>query len=199
MNSVVLRISAGLLVAALIAMAASLYISGRLLEEQYRLAAAGDFESAMDRVQLAARLDPFSPDPLQDKSTLLQRQGRNQEAENALKEAVRRNPPDDAPRSSLAYLQSSRLNDYAAAEETYRETLEYNPNSVLAVNGLAQALLRQEKLEKAKQQFEALREMKRITPRGAVRSGPGLHPHRRARERRTGSPDRRKAAGGRGR
>ena len=166
MSGVVFRISAGVLVGALIVLAASLFVSGRILEEQQRLAVAGTVENEPDRMRLAARLDPFNPEPLEQKSSLLQRQGRNREAENALREAIRRNPPDQSPRISLAYLQTSRLNDYAAAEETYRELLEYDPNSVIATNGLAQALLRQEKLEGAKHQFEILREMERISPRG---------------------------------
>lgn len=163
--SVVFKISAGFLVGVLVLLAGSLYMAERYLDEQQRLATAGDFEGAMERVQLAARLDPFSPEPLQEKSLLLQRLGRNKEAESTLRGAIRRSPHDYTSYSLLAQLQASRLNDYAAAEETYRKLLEINPNATEATASLAQVLLRRGDLEGAKRQYEKLREMEKISAR----------------------------------
>jgi hypothetical protein len=81
---VIFRISAGFLVGALILLTLSLYVSGYYLDEQQRLTAAQDEEGAMRQLQVAERLDPFSPEPLQTKSALLQQQGRNQEGAEAL-------------------------------------------------------------------------------------------------------------------
>ncbi|MGF1470168.1 MAG: tetratricopeptide repeat protein [Rubrobacteraceae bacterium] len=164
--SVVSRISAGFLVVVLVLLALSLYMAERNLDEQQRLVAGGDFEGAIEKVQLAARLAPFSSEPLQEEAQLLQRQGRIKEAEDALRRAIRRDPRNYTSYLLLAQLQASRLNDYAAAEETYRNLLEINPNSTEASAGLAQVLLRQGDLEGAKRQYEKLRETETVSLQG---------------------------------
>jgi tetratricopeptide (TPR) repeat protein len=162
----IFRISVGFVVFALILLAGALYLSERYLNEQRRLAAAGDMQGAMENVRMAARLDPFGPEPLEAKSVLLQQQGRYEEAAEALREAIRRDPANYSNYVSLANLQMGQLGDLDAAVENYRAALERNPNSAVVASGLAQALLRAGDLEGARRQYERLREAGRIKFRG---------------------------------
>ena len=97
LSRVVFKISAGFLVSVLILLAVSLYLSDHNLNEYRRLAAAGDLEGALQRARLAARLDPFSPDPLEALSFVLQLQNRDEEAADALTEATERDPHNYEP------------------------------------------------------------------------------------------------------
>ena len=162
----IFRVSAAFLVGALILLAVSLSLSGYYLDEQQRLAAAGDVSGAMQEVETAARLDPFDTQPPQAKSSLLQRQGENEEAIDALEEAVRRDPNNYLPYMLLGFAQMNRLNDYGAAAQTFQEALELNPKASFVRTGLAQSLVRQGDLEKAREQYEMLREVDRISLQG---------------------------------
>ena len=163
MSSVIFRISAGFLVGALILLALSLYLSGYYLGEQQRLATAEDMEGAMEQVQIAERLDPFSPEPLRAESVLLQQQGRSQEAVAALEEAAARDPQNYLPYALLGLLQINRLNDYDAATESFRKARERNPNATFVSTSLAQSLLRQGEFEEAERVYEKLREEEQIS------------------------------------
>jgi pentatricopeptide repeat protein len=171
LSGVIFRVSAGFLVGALILLALSLYLSDYYLEEQQRLSTAGDMRGAMEQVRTAERLDPFSPDPLQAEALLLQQQGRNQEAAEALEEATRRDPRNYTPYMLLGFLQMNRLNDYEAATETFQEALEINPNATLVSTALAQALLRQGEFEEARRVYEKLREEGRISTQSLYNLG----------------------------
>ena len=162
----VFRVSAAFLVGALILLAVSLYLSSYYLDEQQRLAAAGDVNGAVQEVDTAARLDPFDTQPLQTKSLLLQRQGNNKAAAGALEEAVRRDPDNYLPYMLLGLAQMNRLNDYDAAVQSFREALSLNPNASFVRSGLAQALVRKGDLEKARGQYEKLRERDQISTQG---------------------------------
>lgn len=159
----IFRISAGFLVGALILLTLSLYLSDYYLGEQQRLAAAEDEDGAMEQVQIAERLDPFSPEPLRAESVLLQQQGRNREAVDALEEAAARDPHNYLPYALLGLLQMNRLNNYSAATESFREAQERNPNATFVSTALAQSLLRQEKFEEAERVYEDLREEEQIS------------------------------------
>ena len=159
----IFRISAGFLVGALILLALSLYLSNYYLGEQQRLATAEDMEGAMQQVQVAERLDPFSPDPLQAESGLLQRQGQDQRAVDALEKAIARDPQNYLPYVLLGNLQMNRLNDYDAATESFRKARELNPNATFVSAALAQSLLRQEKFGEAERVYEGLREEGQIS------------------------------------
>ena len=148
---------------ALILLTLSLYASDYYLDEQQRLAAAEDEEGAMQRVQVAERLDPFGPEPLRAESVLLQQQGRNQEAVEALKKAAARDPHNYLPHALLGILQMNSLNDYEAATKSFREAQKLNPNATFVSEALAQSLLRQEKFEKAERVYEDLREEEQIS------------------------------------
>ena len=163
MSSVIFRISAGFLVGALILLAVSLYAADYYLGEQQRLVAAEDMEGAMEQVHIAARLDPFSPEPLRAESMLLQQQGRNQEAVDSLKEAAERDPHNYLPYALLGFLQTNRLNDYDAATKSFRKAQELNPNATFVSSALAQSLLRQEKFEEAERVYERLRKEGQIS------------------------------------
>ena len=163
LSSVIFRISAGFLVVALIFLALSLYLSNYYMGEQQRLAAAEDLAVATERAQTAARLNPFSPEPLQGKSGILQQQGLNKEAAEAIEEAAARDPHNYLPYSLLGTLQMTRLNDYEAATEAYRKALELNPNATMVAAPLAQSLLRQEKFGESERIYERLREEGQIS------------------------------------
>lgn len=170
-----MKASAAFLVLALILVAGSLYLSVRQVSEQERLAAAGDLEGSMRSARLAARLDPFNPEPLQAQSVLLQRQGRTQDAAEALETAAERDPNNYVPPMLLGNLQSVRLNDYPAAVESYGRALELNPNSTTIKSSLAQSLLRtggeEGNLENAERLYAELREDGRISNQGLYNLG----------------------------
>lgn len=163
MSGVVFRISAGFLVGALILLAGSLYLSDYYLDEQQRLAAAEDVPGAMSQVRVAERLDPFSPEPLQTESVLLQQQGRDQDAAEALKKAIERDPHNYVPYMLLGFLQANRLNDYQSAAKSFRKALDLNPNATLVSSALAQSLLRQGEYGEAARVYESMREIDRIS------------------------------------
>ncbi len=163
MSSLIFRISAGFLVGALILLALSLYLSDYYLDEQQRLAAAEDLTLAMDRVQVAERLDPFSPAPLQAESGLSQQQGNNQEAVVSLKKAAARDSHNYLTYALLGNLQMNRLNDYDAATDSFQKAQDLNPNATFVSVALAQSLLRQEKFGEAERVYEKLREEDQIS------------------------------------
>lgn len=171
LSGAIFRVSAGFLVGALILLALSLYLSGYYLNEQQRLATAGDMKGAMEQVQVAERLDPFSPEPLQAESLLFQQQGRNQEAVESLQKAIQRDPNNYMSYMLLGFVQMNRLNDYEAAAQTFREALEINPRATLVSTALAQALLRQGELEEARRVYEGLREDGRISSQSLYNLG----------------------------
>lgn len=162
----IFKVSAAFLVGALILLAVSLVLSDYYLDEQQRLAAAGDMNGAMEAVQTASRLDPFGTEPLRTEAVLLQRQGDNDRAADALEEAVQRDPNNYVPYMLLGFLEMNRLNDYDAAVQTFRESLERNPKSSFVRTGLAQSLVRKGDLEAAREQYEKLREAEQISLQG---------------------------------
>ncbi len=165
LSRLVFQISTGFMVAALLALALSLYLSDYYTEEQRRLAAAGDVEAAMDASQRATRLAPFDADPLEARSLLLQQQGRYGDAADALRQAIEREPHNYMPYLLLGNLQLSRDN-LDAAIRNYRSVLELNPNSSIARTGLAKALVRKGDLEAARREYEWLLEKRQITYEG---------------------------------
>jgi tetratricopeptide (TPR) repeat protein len=163
LSRAVFKISAGFLVGVLVLLAVSLYLSDRYLDEYRRLAGAGDIEGAMQKARLAARLDPFSPDPLEALSLVLQLQDRDEEAAGALREAIERDPNNFQPYLLLGNLQTAQLGRFGAAAESYRDALRLNPNAENARRFLAQLLIRQGDLEAAKKEYEKLKEEGRLS------------------------------------
>lgn len=166
MSRVVFKVSLGFLVGALILLSLSLFASSYYLGEQSRLVAAGDLEGAVEETRIAARLDPFNPEPLQTQALLLQQLSRHEEAVSVLREAITRDPNNYVPYLFLGNLQLFSINDAGAAEESYNEVLRLNPNATLARLALAEALVREGKLEEAGREYEILREVHKITPQG---------------------------------
>ena len=150
----------------LVLLAASLSLSEHYTNEYQRLSAAGDVEGAMRKVNVAARLDPFDADPLEAQAYLLQRQGRYGEAGRTLKLAARRDPQDFMPYLALGNIQMYQLNDPDAAARNYKNALRRNPKLVIGKTSLAQAYIRQGKLEEARKVYEHLRESKDLTYQG---------------------------------
>ena len=157
LSGILLRVSVGLLVSSLLAIAVSLHLSNYYLDEHYRLLVAGDTEGAMEMVKISERLDPFSPEPVEAEALLLQQEGNDREAAEAIRDAIGRDPASYELYMSLGTLQMDRLNDYDAAVESFRKALERNPNSTPVSTYLAQSLLRQGKLEEARRVYEDLR------------------------------------------
>jgi len=168
---VVLRISAGFLVGALVLLATMLSLSEYYLNEETRLFVAGDLQGALEAVQMAARLDPFDPTPLEGESFLLQQQGRYEDAASSLREAIERDPHNYMPYLMLGNLQLGQLDNLDAAVQSYRDALRLNPNATGASNALAQALIRQGNLEAAKEEYEKLKEENRISFQGLYNLG----------------------------
>ena len=166
LSRVSFKISVGFLLLALILLAGALSLSYYYLDNQVRLTAAGDLKGAMDSAQRAERLNPFSPDPLEAESYILQQQGRDKEAADALQQAIDRDPNNYATYLFLGNLQMYNLDDLNAADTNYRKSLRLNPKATAATQGLAQALLRQGDLKGSKKQYEILQEEKGISPQG---------------------------------
>jgi Tfp pilus assembly protein PilF len=166
LSRVVLRISAGFLVGALVLLAMALSLSEYYLEEGNRLSAAGDAQGALDAWRTAARLDPFGTEALETQSYLLQQQGSNEDAADVLKEAVARDPHNYMPYLILGNLQFQQLDDLDAAEQSYRDVLRLNPNESAVREALARVLIQQGELGAARDEYERLREQSELTFQG---------------------------------
>jgi len=162
LGRVVFKISVGFVAGALILLAVSLYLSNLYLKQHLRLAEAGDLQGAMNKVEWAARLDPFSPAPKSSEGYLELRQGRTEAAARAFREAIQRDPANYKNYEALGSLQRQQLGDPEAAAESYRQALRHNPHAAAIVSRLAEALLSTGDLEGAKVQYEWLRERRRI-------------------------------------
>jgi tetratricopeptide (TPR) repeat protein len=171
LGRIVFKVSVGFVTSALILLAVSLYMSNLYLKEHLRLAEIGNFERAGDRVELAARLDPFSPDPLSAEANLELRQGRTDQAAEAFQQAIWRDPNNYRNYAALGNLQRQQLGDPRDAAESYRSALKYNPNAAAVVSLLAEALLSSDDLEGAKAQYEWLQERGRIPLRDLYNLG----------------------------
>lgn len=158
MNGTFLRIAVGFVVAALLALSISLYLSTRYLEEQERLSDTGDMEGATQSAEMAARLNPFSAEPLTEKASLLQSEGRDQDAERVLQAAADREPASYEIMEELGALRMDSMNKPLEAAESYKRAVELNPLSAEARSGLATAYLSAGKLKKAKVQYEKIEE-----------------------------------------
>jgi len=162
LSRVVFKISVGFVAGALILLAVSLYLSNQFLRDHLRLAETGNLQGAMSKVEWAARLDPFSPAPQSSEANLELRQGRPEAADDALREAIRRDPYNYRNYEALGNLQRQQLEDPEAAVASYREALNYNPNAATLISRLADALVSTGDLEEAKAQYEWLYERGRI-------------------------------------
>lgn len=144
-------------------LAISLYLSSRALDEQLRLAEAGDIEGAVREVERAARLDRFSPVPLSARAFIEQRRGRPEAAANAFNLAIDRDPVNYSNYVSLGNLQQDRLDNPAAAAESYRRALERNPHSTEISSQLARTLMQLEDYDGARERYEWLARTGRIS------------------------------------
>jgi tetratricopeptide (TPR) repeat protein len=166
LSGVVFKISAGFLVGALVLLATALTLSEYYLKEERRLAAAGDVAGAIEASRMAVRLDPFDTDALEEQSVLLQQQERPEEAADALRAAIERDPHNYMPYLRLGTLQLYALDDLDGAVESYRDTLRLNPKATAAREALAQTLIRKGDLGAAKEEYEKLREGGTISYQG---------------------------------
>ena len=174
-------------------LATALFFSQRYLDESQRLSAAGDAQGAMKASQLAARLDPFDTEALETQSFILEQQQRYEDAASSLGEAIDRNPHDYALYLMLGNLQLNELDDLGAAEKSYRKVLELNPKETDVREALAQTLIEEGKLGEARDEYEKLKEQKKISYQGLydlgriyVRTGrpeEGLRDIKRAKQR----------------
>jgi tetratricopeptide (TPR) repeat protein len=166
LSGVVFKISAGFLVGALVLLATALTLSEYYLKEERRLAAAGDVAGAIEASRMAVRLDPFDTDALEEQSVLLQQQERPEEAADALRAAIERDPHNYMPYLRLGTLQLYALDDLDGAVESYRDALRLNPKATAAREALAQTLIRKGDLGAAKEEYEKLREEGAISYQG---------------------------------
>jgi tetratricopeptide (TPR) repeat protein len=166
LSRVVLRISAGFLVGALVLLSTALWLSEHYLDEGRRLAAAGDVQGAMDASRMAARLDPFDPEALETQSSLFEQQGRYEDAATSLREAIGRDPHNYIPYLMLGNLQLNALDELDAAAESYRDVLRLNPKEAPVREALAQVLIEQGKLGEARSEYEKLRTEQELSFQG---------------------------------
>ncbi len=151
------------MVLCLLLVSASLYLSDRYLTEYQERMAAGEVEEAGEYARTAERLDPVSSRPMESRATLLQQQGRAAEAEEALLEAVTREPNDYGLYLLLGSLQMRQMDDPEAAAESYRRAVELNPRSSQSATGLAESLMSAGDLESARDEYERLGEIQDLT------------------------------------
>jgi len=163
---VVLRISAGFLVGALVLLATALWLSDYYLDEGRRLSAAGDVQGAIDASRTAARFDPFGTEALETQSSLFEQEGRYEDAAAALREAIGRDPHNYIPYLMLGNLQLNELDELDAAAESYRDVLRLNPKEGSVREALAQVLIEQGKLGEARDEYEMLREEQELSFQG---------------------------------
>jgi tetratricopeptide (TPR) repeat protein len=158
----VFKISVGFVAGALILLAVSLYLSNLYLKDQQRLAETGDLSRAMEKVEWASRLDPFSPAPPSSEAYLELRQGQAEAAAGAFQEAVDRDPYNYKNYEALGNVQRQQLGDPEEAVKSYRKALERNPHAATVVSRLGEALLSAgtstENLEEARAQYEWLQQ-----------------------------------------
>lgn len=166
LSGVIFKISAAFLAGALVLISGALWLSGHYTAEERRLAAAGDMKAATEASQKSVRLDPFGSAPLEAQSFLFLQRGMDEESAKSLQEAMERNPNDYMTYFLLGNLQVVRQNDLDAAIDSYRKALKLNPKLSSARSGLAQALLKQGKLEEAKTEYEKLQKDKGISYQG---------------------------------
>ena len=162
MGSVVFKISVGFVTGALILLAVSLYLSNQFHEDHLRLAETGDPQGAMNKLEWAARLNPFSSEPYSSEAYLELRQGRPEAADDAFREAIRRDPYNYKNYEALGNLQGQQLDDPEASVKSYREALSHNPHAATVISRLANALVTTGDIEGARAQYEWLHERARI-------------------------------------
>jgi tetratricopeptide (TPR) repeat protein len=165
MSGSIFRISVGFLVGVLALLALSLCLSDYYAGEQQRLLAAGDAQGAEEASRMALRLDPFDTDALEAQALTLQQQRKYEEAAAALREAIERDPNNYFPYLLLGGVQVA-LDDPDAAVESYRDVLELNPNATSASVYMAQALLSQDKMQEAKEEYLKLEREDRLSDEG---------------------------------
>jgi tetratricopeptide (TPR) repeat protein len=166
MSGAVFRVAVGFITVAIMLLGMGIYLSDRYSTEQQQLAAAGNTEAALERLELAARLNPFSPNPYVYQFSIYQQQGQSEAALQALEAARERDPYNYSHYISQGNLQMGELNEPRAAIESFRRALELNPNSVPARYQLASAYLRVNDLESAREVYEGLRDVNRLSREG---------------------------------
>jgi len=100
---------------------------------------AGNVEDAEREYRGIGKDFPNNAEPFQELFQLLRMQYRDDDALDAIEEAVRRAPADIALGLGLASHRLNRLK-HAAAEEAYRRILNYEPNNTLGWLGIATVL-----------------------------------------------------------
>lgn len=130
------------------------------------MAETGNLSRAMNKVDWASRLDPFSPVPPASEAYLELRQGRTEAAAEAFQKAIDRDPYNYKNYEALGNLQRQQLGDPEAAVKSYRKALERNPRAATVLSRLSEALLSagtsDENLEEARSHYEWLQERGRI-------------------------------------
>ena len=167
----VFMIAVGFVLVALILLAGALYLSVYYMNQEEQLAATGNIEGALDSTRAAARFNPFDSTPLVVQSNLLQQQGQNEAAAEALEEAHTRDPANYTSLVYLGNLHAGRLNQPQKAVDYYERALKKIPRDTGLIFALAQARTRVGDLEGARREYEKLVEFDKIPPRGLFNLG----------------------------
>lgn len=177
----VFKVAIGFVVVTLVLLAGTLYASKYYLQQQQRLAAAGDVPGALEAARVAARVSPFDSEPVLAESNLLVFGGQKKAALKALEEATRRDPANSVNFVSLGNFYLGQMDDPESAVRAYREAIERVPKATNVRSLLAAALAGSGDLEGAKREYEELVELGRITQQDRFELG-GIYT-------RTGEPE----------
>lgn len=101
----------------------------RAIDRTYELLDEGDFEGASEQVLRARELDPYSPEPLFTRATVLAEATRLKAAYQVLEQAVREHPRDPDTWLRLAGFELDRLDLPARALETLGAAAAVDPKS----------------------------------------------------------------------
>ena len=162
MSGTIFRFSVAFLVGVLTLLAVSFSLSSYYVDEQQRLAAAGDARGALEASQRAARLDPFDTDALERQASILQQQNKYEQAAAVLRQATERDPVNYLPYLFLANLHLQRGEEEAAVE-AYNDVLTFNPKATVASINKARIFTEQGRLQEARGVYLRLEREDRIS------------------------------------
>ena len=113
----------------------------RLMERAEKRAQAGEYTRAVELYERLLKLDPSVQPAWRNLAMARMELGRNDEARDALIDALRLDPRDAWSYVVLANIYAKHRREYAQARTFYERALELKPDDPWALNGLAAAMV----------------------------------------------------------